>query len=111
VRSGGRIPKGKSPSSSIVCDLNGKVFSEPTTTVLLSLHGAGLLSRHKLSSEQELVLRWPEPNKETEIRVLAAALRGHLRLARNVPRPQCQPSSNSSSKNAASISSAATTAA
>jgi hypothetical protein len=72
VRSSGRIPK-EIPILLIGSDLNGKVFSEPTTTVLLSLHGAGILSRHKLSPEQELILRWPERNKEAEIRVV-----GHL---------------------------------
>jgi len=72
VRSSGRIPK-EIPILLIGSDLNGKVFSEPTTTVLLSLHGAGLLSRHKLSPEQELILRWPERNKEADIRVV-----GHL---------------------------------
>jgi len=69
VRSTGRIPK-EIPILLIGSDLNGKVFSEPTSTVLLSLHGAGVLSCHKLSPEQELVLRWPERNKETEIRVV-----------------------------------------
>jgi len=69
VRSSGRIPR-EIPILLIGSDLNGKVFSELTTTVLLSLHGAGLLSSHKLSPEQELVLRWPERNKETEIRVV-----------------------------------------
>jgi len=69
VRSSGRIPK-QIPILLIGSDLDGRVFSEHTTTVLLSLHGAGILSRHKLSPEQELVLRWPEKNKETEIRVV-----------------------------------------
>jgi hypothetical protein len=69
VRSSGRIPK-EIPILLIGSDLGGKVFSEHTSTVLLSLHGAGILSRHKLSPEQELVLRWPERNKETEIRVV-----------------------------------------
>jgi hypothetical protein len=69
VRRSGRIPK-EIPILLIGSDLNGKVFSESTTTVLLSLHGAGILSRHKLSPEQELVLRWPERNKEAEIRVV-----------------------------------------
>jgi len=72
VRSSARIPK-QIPILLIGSDLNGKVFSEPTTTVLLSLHGAGILSRHKLSLEQELILRWTEKNKEAEIRVV-----GHL---------------------------------
>jgi hypothetical protein len=72
VRSTGRIPK-QIPILLIGSDLDGRVFSESTHTVLLSLHGAGILSRHKLSAEQELVLRWTERNKETEIRVV-----GHI---------------------------------
>jgi hypothetical protein len=72
VRSSARIPK-QIPILLIGSDLDGRVFSEPTSTVLLSLHGAGILSRHKLSPEQELVLRWTEKNKEAEIRVV-----GHL---------------------------------
>jgi hypothetical protein len=72
VRSSGRIPK-EIPILLIGSDLDGRVFSEPTKTVVLSLHGAGILSRHKLSPEQELVLRWPERNKETDIRIV-----GHI---------------------------------
>lgn len=72
MRSTGRIPK-EIPIILIGSDLDGRVFSEHTRTVLLSLHGAGILSRHKLSPEQELVLRWTERNKETEIRVV-----GHI---------------------------------
>lgn len=69
VRRSGRIAREISILL-IGSDLDGRLFSEPTTTVVLSLHGAGLVSRHKLSPEQELVLRWPERNKETEIRVV-----------------------------------------
>ena len=69
MRSSGRIPK-QIPILLIGSDLDGRVFSEHTSTVLLSLHGAGILSRHKLSPEQELVLRWPEKNREAEIRVV-----------------------------------------
>ena len=72
MRSSGRIPK-EIPILLIGSDLDGRVFSESTKTVLLSLHGAGILSRHKLSPEQELVLRWPERNKESEVRVV-----GHI---------------------------------
>jgi hypothetical protein len=43
-----RIPK-EIPICLIGSDLTGKVFSEETKAVLLSLHGAGLLSRHKLA--------------------------------------------------------------
>ena len=69
MRSTGRIPK-EIPILLIGSDLDGKVFSEPTKTVLLSLHGAGVLSRHKLCAEQEMVLRCPDSNKEAEIRVV-----------------------------------------
>jgi PilZ domain-containing protein len=69
VRRSGRIPKEISILL-IGTDLDGKIFSEPTKTVLLSLHGAGIVSRHKLSPEQELVLRWTERNKEVEIRMV-----------------------------------------
>lgn len=69
VRRSGRIPK-EIPILLIGSDLDGRLFSEPTKTVVLSLHGAGLVSKHKLCPEQELVLRWPERNKEAEIRVV-----------------------------------------
>jgi hypothetical protein len=72
VRSSGRIPK-EIPILLIGSDLDGRVFSEPTQTVMLSLHGAAIFSCHKLSPEQELILRWPERNKESEIRVV-----GHI---------------------------------
>ena len=69
MRSSGRIPK-EVPILLIGSDQAGKVFSEPTRTVVLSRHGAGLLSRHKLSPEQELVLRCPDRNLEAEIRIV-----------------------------------------
>jgi hypothetical protein len=69
VRSNGRIPK-VIPILLIGSDWGGRVFSEHTTTVVLSLHGAGLVSKHKLSPDQELILRLTDLNKETEIRVV-----------------------------------------
>src|SRR5258708_5356268 len=72
VRRSGRIPK-EIPLLLIGSHLDRRVFSEPPPTVLLSLHGAGIISRHKLSPEQELVLRWPEKNKEAEICIV-----GHI---------------------------------
>ena len=51
-------------------DMEGKVFSEQAKTVLLSRHGAGLISEYKLSPEQELILRSLESNKEAEVRVV-----------------------------------------
>jgi hypothetical protein len=69
VRITGRIPK-EVPILLIGSDLDGKVFSEPTNTVLLSLHGAGIVSHHKLSPEQELILRCPDRNSETAVRIV-----------------------------------------
>jgi PilZ domain len=51
-------------------DEEGRVFSEDTRTVILSLHGAGIVSNHKLIAEQELILRSMESNREAEIRVV-----------------------------------------
>jgi PilZ domain-containing protein len=51
-------------------DLEGKVFSEQTKTVVLSLHGAGIVSQYKLVPEQELILRRLDTNRETEIRIV-----------------------------------------
>lgn len=69
MRSSGRILKAL-PILLIGSDLDGRVFSEHTATVLLSLHGAGLVSKHSLSPDQELVLRLPDLNREAEIRVV-----------------------------------------
>jgi hypothetical protein len=69
VRITGRIPK-EVPILLIGSDLDGKVFSEPTNTVLLSLHGAGIVSHHELSPEQELILRCPDRNSETAVRIV-----------------------------------------
>ena len=38
-------------------DTSGHVFSEETRTVVLSRHGAGILSRHKLAADEILTLR------------------------------------------------------
>jgi PilZ domain-containing protein len=51
-------------------DMEGKVFSEQTKTVLLSRHGAGIVSQYALSSEQELILRRLDTDKEAEVRVV-----------------------------------------
>jgi hypothetical protein len=69
VRRSSRIPKeiGILLTGS---DMEGKVFSEETKTVLLSRHGAGIVSTYKLSSEQELILRRLDTNKEAEVRVV-----------------------------------------
>ncbi len=51
-------------------DLGGAVFLEQTNTVDLSRYGAAIISRHKLASEQEVILRCVDTNKEAEARVV-----------------------------------------
>ncbi len=69
VRRSSRIPK-EIDILLVGSDTEGKVFSERTKTVLLSRHGAGIVSRYKLSAEQELILRRLDTNKEAEVRVV-----------------------------------------
>jgi hypothetical protein len=51
-------------------DMDGKGFSEMTNTVLLSRHGAGIVSTYKLSAEQEIIIRYLDTNKEAVVRVV-----------------------------------------
>ncbi len=69
VRRSSRIPK-EIAILLVGSDTEGKVFSEKTKTVLLSRYGAGIVSRYKLSAEQELILRRLDTNKETEVRLV-----------------------------------------
>lgn len=69
MRRSGRISKSV-PILLIGSDAEGRLFSEHTHTVMLSLHGAGIVSNHKLIAEQELILRSMESNRETDIRVV-----------------------------------------
>ena len=69
MRRSSRIPK-EIPILLVGSDMEGKVFSEQARTVLLSRHGAGIVSEYKLSPEQELILRSLETNKEAEVRVV-----------------------------------------
>lgn len=69
ARRSGRISK-QVPILLIGTDSEGRVFSEVTKTVVLSLHGAGIVSLKKLIAEQELTLRSMVSNRETEIRVV-----------------------------------------
>lgn len=69
LRRSGRIRKSV-PILLIGSDTEGRVFTEQTRTVILSLHGAGVISSHKLLAEQELILRSLETNREAEIRVV-----------------------------------------
>ncbi|HWN75897.1 MAG TPA: PilZ domain-containing protein [Candidatus Udaeobacter sp.] len=69
MRHSGRLFKSV-PILLIGSDADGRVFTEETHTVVLSLHGAGIISNHKLLAEQEIILRSAETNRETEIRVV-----------------------------------------
>jgi hypothetical protein len=69
MRRSSRIPK-QIPILLVGSDMEGKVFSEKAKTVLLSRHGAGIVSEYKLSAEQELILRSLETNREAEVRVV-----------------------------------------
>ena len=51
-------------------DAQGVEFMEQTKAVVLSRHGADIVSTHKLAAEQELIVVHQESNKETEIRVI-----------------------------------------
>jgi hypothetical protein len=51
-------------------DTDGKVFAEETRTVVLSRHGAGVVSQHKLIAEEEMIICRLDKNEEAEVRVL-----------------------------------------
>jgi len=69
MRRSGRLLKSL-PILLIGSDAEGRMFSEDSHTVVLSLHGAGIVSNHKLMAEQELILRSKETEREAEIRVV-----------------------------------------
>ena len=68
-RRSGRIPK-QVAILLIGSDVEGRMFSERTKTVVLSRHGAGIISEYKLSAEQELVIRLVDSDREAEVRVV-----------------------------------------
>jgi hypothetical protein len=51
-------------------DTTGKVFSEETKTVVLSRHGAGVLSRYRFTPDEVLTLRLPNSTKEAVVRLV-----------------------------------------
>ena len=69
VRRSSRIQK-QLPILLVGSDMEGRVFSERTHTVVLSRHGAGIVSEYRLSAEQELIIRLTETNKEAEVRLV-----------------------------------------
>jgi hypothetical protein len=52
------------------CDAQGKTFMEDTKTVVLSRHGAQIVSTRKLAVDQELAIVRKDINRETAIRVV-----------------------------------------
>ncbi|HXR34241.1 MAG TPA: PilZ domain-containing protein [Verrucomicrobiae bacterium] len=68
-RRSGRISK-QVPILLIGSDSDGRVFSEVTKTVVISFHGAGIVSANKLIAEQELHIRSMVTNRETAARVV-----------------------------------------
>src|SRR5882672_12013205 len=69
MRRSSRIPK-EIAILLVGSDMDGKVFSEETKTVVLSRHGAGIVSQYVLSAEQELILRRLDTDKEAEVRIV-----------------------------------------
>lgn len=71
-RRSGRISR-RVPILLLGTDTSGRVFSEATTTLVLSRHGAGILSRYRLAPDEALTLRLPGSSAEAEVRLV-----GHL---------------------------------
>jgi hypothetical protein len=68
-RRSGRIAK-ELPIVLLGTDATGKEFSEETITVVLSRHGAGVVTRYRFSPDERLTLRLPSSAKEAEIRLV-----------------------------------------
>jgi hypothetical protein len=68
-RRSGRIAK-ELPIILLGTDATGKVFSEETNTVVLSRHGAGVVTRYRFSPDELLTLRLPGTAKEAAIRLI-----------------------------------------
>jgi hypothetical protein len=67
MRRSGRIAR-EIPILLLGTDTLGRVFSEQTTTVVLSRHGAGILSSHRFAPEEPLTLRLlPEPESASAL--------------------------------------------
>ena len=68
-RRSGRV-KMEMPILLMGSDGEGRVFSEETRTVVISQHGAGVVSRQKLVAEQEVVMRTRPSGREAVVRVV-----------------------------------------
>lgn len=69
VRRSGRIKK-EIGILLLGTDTSGRVFSEETTTVVLSRHGAGVISRYKLAPDENLTLRILGTSSEMDVRLV-----------------------------------------
>ncbi|HUL17125.1 MAG TPA: PilZ domain-containing protein [Terriglobales bacterium] len=69
VRRSARIRK-HVPIVLLGTDSTGRVFSEETSTVVLSRHGAGIVSRNTFAPEEVLTLRFPESSREADVRLV-----------------------------------------
>jgi len=69
ARRSGRISR-QVPVLLLGTDTWGRVFSEETSTLVLSRHGAGILSRHKLTPDERLTLRQVGCSPEAEVRLV-----------------------------------------
>jgi hypothetical protein len=68
-RRSGRIAK-QLPIVLLGTDAAGKVFAEETTTVVLSRHGAGVLSKFRFAPDEVLTLRLSGSAKEADVRLV-----------------------------------------
>jgi len=69
ARRSGRISK-QVPVLLLGTDTSGRVFSEETSTLVLSRHGAGILSHNKLAPDERLTLRQVGFSPEAEARLV-----------------------------------------
>jgi len=51
-------------------DTTGKIFSEETKTVVLSRHGAGVVSRYRFTPDELMTMRLPGSTKEAVVRLV-----------------------------------------
>jgi hypothetical protein len=51
-------------------DTTGKIFSEQTKTVVLSRHGAGIVSRYRFAPDEVMTLRLRDSTEEAEVRLV-----------------------------------------
>jgi hypothetical protein len=68
-RRSGRIAK-EVPILLLGTNSSGKVFAEQTKTVVLSRHGAGVISKYRFAPDEVLTLRLPGTAKEAEVRLV-----------------------------------------